>query len=93
MNNDHAKDDPMPRSKLPVVIGEIDPLGITVDESGNLCIADDNSNRVLKISAVGVLTTFAGNGEAGFSGEGGPAMEAELGRLGGIAVDGSVLSL
>jgi hypothetical protein len=45
----------VPESILPVLVKGLDPPGITTDRSGNLYIADDNSNRRLKISADGVL--------------------------------------
>jgi sugar lactone lactonase YvrE len=62
-----------------------DPLGMAVDRSGNLYIAD--GNRIRKISSQGYITTIAGNGESGFSGDGGPAVGAQLGSPFGVAVD------
>jgi uncharacterized protein (TIGR03437 family) len=70
-------------------------IGIAVDTSGNLFIADINNNRVRKVSAGGIITTVAGNGFGaidgigGFSGDGGPATAAELFGPSGIAVDAS----
>jgi trimeric autotransporter adhesin len=58
--------------------------GVAVDSAGNLYIAD--YNRVRKVSN-GIITTVAGNGTLGFSGDGGPATSAELNGLEGIAVD------
>jgi uncharacterized protein (TIGR03437 family) len=63
--------------------------GIAVDASGNLYIADQYNNRVRKVAASGVITTVAGNGVAGFSGDGGPATSASLNNPAGIAVDSS----
>jgi len=61
------------------------PYAIAVDRAGNLFITGDNSVR--KVSAGGVITTIAGNGTAGFSGDGGPAVSAQLSEPAGLAVD------
>jgi uncharacterized protein (TIGR03437 family) len=63
------------------------PYGVAVDASGNLFIADLYNNRVRKVSTSGVITTIAGNGQAGFAGDGGPAASAQLDEPFGIAVD------
>ena len=65
------------------------PSGIAVDASGNLYIADTGNYRVRKVSARGTITTVAGGGGYGFSGDGGPATNASLDRPWGVAVDGS----
>jgi len=53
--------------------------GVSFDAAGNLYIADEGNNRVRKINATtGIITTVAGNGTAGFSGDGGLATNAEL---------------
>jgi len=62
------------------------PSGIAVDSAGNVYIADTNNNRVRKLSN-GVITTVAGNGTAGLSGDGGPAALAQLNFPTGLAVD------
>jgi sugar lactone lactonase YvrE len=59
---------------------------IAVDSTGNLYIADSYNSRVRKV-ANGVITTIAGNGISGFSGDGGPATSAQLSYPFGIAVD------
>ncbi len=65
------------------------PTGIVLDKSGNMYICDQGNFRVRKIDNVtGVITTVAGNGTAGFSGDGGPATNAELNYPDDIAVDG-----
>ena len=69
-------------------------LGIGVpavakDKKGNLFVADCSNNRVRKVNTAGVITTFAGNGIAGFSGDGGPATAAELQNPIGLSFDSS----
>src|SRR5437879_3302157 len=55
------------------------PIGICFDPAGNLYIADFNNQRVRKVDATtGVINTIAGNGTAGFSGDGGPALNAQF---------------
>jgi len=65
------------------------PYGIAIDNTGNLYIADAENNRVRKVSPFGVITTIAGNGINGFTGDGGAATAAELATPMGIAVDGT----
>jgi sugar lactone lactonase YvrE len=62
------------------------PTGIAVDSFGNLYIVDSGNQRVRKVSN-GVITTVAGNGTRGYSGDGGPAASAQLNNPSGIAVD------
>jgi sugar lactone lactonase YvrE len=64
------------------------PRGVAVDAAENLYIADSWNNRVRKVSR-GVITTVAGNGTAGFSGDNGPAGSAQLSRPSAVAVDSS----
>lgn len=64
------------------------PYGIAVDNAGNLYIADSGNNRIRKVSN-GIITTIAGTGTAGFSGDGGLATAAKLNRPYGISVDNS----
>jgi sugar lactone lactonase YvrE len=63
--------------------------GVAVDSRGNLFIADTGNSRIRKISPDGIITTVAGNGTAGFSGDSGPATAAQLNQPYGIAVDES----
>jgi uncharacterized protein (TIGR03437 family) len=63
------------------------PIGIAVDGSGNLYIADAGNNLIRKVSSSGIITTVAGDGSAGLSGDGGPATSAQLDNPEGIAVD------
>jgi sugar lactone lactonase YvrE len=63
-----------------------DPEGVAVDSAGNLYIAETANSRVRKVSN-GVITTVAGNGTEGFSGDNGPAISAQLNGPQGVAVD------
>jgi hypothetical protein len=64
------------------------PQGVAVDGAGNFYIADKNNNRIRKVTASsGIIVTVAGNGTAGSSGDGGPAISAELDTPYGVAVD------
>jgi sugar lactone lactonase YvrE len=65
------------------------PSDVAVDGSGNLYISDADSCRIRKVSPAGIITTVAGNGDRGYSGDGGPATGAELLEPTGLAVDGS----
>lgn len=61
--------------------------GIALDRDGNLFIADDIMARVRKVASNGIITTYAGTGDHGFSGDNGPAANAKLNRPTGLAVD------
>jgi sugar lactone lactonase YvrE len=70
-----------------------EPIGVALDSTGNLLIADYGNNRIRRVDATtGVITTVAGSGPAcfgcgGFSGDGGPATSAELAGPFWVAVD------
>ncbi len=64
------------------------PCGLFVDSSGNLFVADSGNNRIREVSG-GIITTVAGNGFAGYSGDNGPAMNAELNAPRAMALDSS----
>ena len=73
----------------PATAAELTPgsrAGVAVDSSGNVYICDTANNRVRKVSK-GIITTFAGTGAAGFSGDGGTATAAQLNAPAGVAVD------
>lgn len=55
-----------------------DPNGIVFDAAGNLYFADANNHRIRRIDKNGIITTVAGTGVAGYSGDGGPATKAQL---------------
>jgi sugar lactone lactonase YvrE len=63
------------------------PSGVAVDSFGNIFIADKYNNRIRKVSSSGIITTVAGNGTEGFSGDNGPATSAQLDYPYGVAVD------
>jgi len=63
------------------------PCGVAVDSAGNLYIADTSNHRVRMVTTAGVISTVAGNGTGGFSGDGGPATAAKLREPCGVAVD------
>ena len=65
------------------------PSGVAFDSAGNMYIADPQDQRVRKVSPTGTITTFAGNGNRGFSGDGGAATSAMLNGPHGVAVDAS----
>jgi sugar lactone lactonase YvrE len=65
------------------------PQGVAVDKQGNVYIVDGNGDRVRKVNTGGTITTFAGTGIRGFSGDGGPATSARLNNPEGVAVDGA----
>ena len=61
--------------------------GVAADRFGNLYLSDTDNHRVRKVNAAGTISTVAGTGAAGFSGDGGPASEARLNLPYGLAVD------
>ncbi len=63
------------------------PAGVAVDGAGNSYVADFYNQRIRKISSAGTITTIAGNGTAGFGGDNGPAIGAELHDPMGVAAD------
>ena len=54
------------------------PTGIAVDATGNLYISDGSNNRIREVHTSGIINTIAGNGTAGYSGDGGAAISAEI---------------
>ncbi|HET6991208.1 MAG TPA: hypothetical protein VFJ43_07795, partial [Bacteroidia bacterium] len=65
------------------------PEGVALDAIGNIYVADAANHRIRKIDLSGVITTVAGNGNGGNSGDGGQAVFAELNFPDAIAVDGA----
>ena len=66
------------------------PQGVTVDKAGNLYIGEYMGNRIRKVDATtGIITTIAGDGTGGFTGDGGPATSAQVFGPYGLTVDGA----
>ncbi len=63
------------------------PHGVAVDAAGNLYIADTSDNEIRQVTPAGTITTVAGIGTAGYSGDGGPATGAQLSSPGSVALD------
>ncbi len=63
------------------------PAGIALDGSGNIYISDNFNNRIRKVDASGNISTIAGNGTGGYSGDGGAATAAMINRPTGITTD------
>src|SRR6476646_5697629 len=70
----------------PAIAAQISSVqGMAMDRFGNLYLSDTDNHRVRRVSSSGIITTFAGTGVAGFSGDGGPATEAQLNLPYGLA--------
>jgi hypothetical protein len=67
--------------------GQPGPVGVTVDGAGNLYIGDATNNKVRKVDVAGIITTVAGTGIAGNTGDGTPATAARLSGPRGVAVN------
>src|SRR5579863_1774205 len=64
-----------------------EPIAIAMDAKGNLYIADQADNRIRMVNPSGIISTFAGTGIPGYSGDQGPALQAELNTPSAIALD------
>jgi NHL repeat len=72
----------------PAVRAELDsPQGVAVNAKGDVFIADTDNNVVREVTPRGLISTYAGNGSAGYRGDDGPAWRAELSSPTGLAVD------
>lgn len=65
------------------------PAGVSTDAAGNIYIADRDNNRIRQVAPSGTITTIAGTGVAGNSGDGGAAIAAELNQPASVTVDAS----
>ncbi len=63
-----------------------EPSGVAVDSHGNIYIADNDNQRVRRVDLDGTISTVAGTGEAGYSGDSGPATQARLNNPYGVWV-------
>jgi sugar lactone lactonase YvrE len=63
------------------------PHDLLFDAAGNLLIADTYNQRIRRIDGQGIITTLAGNGQAAYTGDGGPARQASLNNPQGLALD------
>ncbi len=70
-----------------------DPTGVAVDQANNVYIADHGNHRIRVVRPAGTIETLAGTGQEGFSGDGGPALEAKLSSPWSVTLDckGSLL--
>ena len=68
------------------------PRGVAVGSDGNIYISDSGNNRIRRVNPDGIISTVAGNGIRGYSGDGGPATSASLLSPDGVAIgpDGSI---
>ena len=71
---------------IPAVVAKIYAYRVIADIEGNVYLTD-GSNHIRKVDADGIITTIAGNGTAGNSGDGGPAVSARLSSTSGIYTD------
>ena len=79
---------PLPRPQAQVApVRLVYPNGLALDDKGNLYISDVGAHRVFRLNAQGRLSVIAGTGEAGFSGDGGPAVKASLNAPHDLAFD------
>lgn len=72
---------------LQATLGQV--YGMAVDSAGNLYFTEQDNNRIRRITPGGIITTIAGTGVAGFSGDGGPATAARISQPTRLAVDAS----
>lgn len=63
--------------------------GLAVDNAGNIYFTETRHHRIRRIAPNGIVTTYAGNGQPGFAGDGGSALQASLNQPEGLAVDGA----
>ncbi len=66
------------------------PIGIALDNAGNIYFSDAYNYRIRMINSLGIISTIAGTGTGGYTGDGGPATAAEIYNCYGIFVDGAV---
>jgi trimeric autotransporter adhesin len=72
----------------PATEAKLTPADVALDASGNLYVADGDNHRIRKVNKDGIITTVAGSGKKGHSGDGGPTTEAALNEPSSIDFDG-----
>ncbi len=72
---------------IPATQAKLDPGEIALDSKGNLYIVEERSARIRRVNTSGVIETFAGTGQRGSDGDGGPATKATLSRPRAIVID------
>jgi serine/threonine protein kinase, bacterial len=70
-----------------LTVAGLDPYNITIDASGSIYVADLSTDKVQKISPAGAVTDVAGTGTGGYSGDGGPATDAQIDGPGSVTID------
>ncbi len=74
----------------PATVAELyNPTGIAIDGTGNIYICDVTNRRIRKVNTLGIISTIAGNGTYGYTGDGGMATDAEIKYPSGIVLDAS----
>lgn len=63
------------------------PTGLTVDDTGNIYIADNSNCRIRKVNTAGIISTIAGTSTCGYSGDGIPAVSSNLSTPWDVAID------
>ncbi len=74
---------------IAAITANMEPWGIAMDKHGNLFIADRSNQRIRMVNTSGIISTVAGTGSPGFSGNNGPATSAQINNPLGVAVDTS----
>ena len=77
------------RPKAQMTLGVFSLAGLAVDSAGNLFIADIDNFRIRKVTTDGIIRTVVGNGQYGYSGDGGPAIQATFNVPLGVTADGA----
>ena len=80
------RSDGVPATPAPIFL----PYGVIVDPAGNIFLSDTNNSRIRRVDAQSnLISTIAGNGVSGYSGDGGPATQASISQPGGLTMDGA----
>lgn len=66
-----------------------EPVSVVVADDGTIFISDNGNHRIRRVDPGGIISTYAGTGSSGFSGDGGPAINARFNNPAGISLDGA----